>query len=356
MLRGTGGFRFTLHFLLLLILGSTGLSLLSGGCTPAPAEGKLQVMFTGNIRGNVSPCGCKVSKGGVARLASFVQRHTDPTANWLMVDAGNFVDRAGAKGGCSDKCQFLVTSYEGLKYDVLNVARQEISMGYETLVAMRDTVKSVDFVSANLVDAATNRPLFKPYVIKDYGNMKVGIIGLVRDADFPATSSLIDTTKFRVTSTKAAADRYLPEVAKKANAIVLLCELSSDDLDTLISSHPEIDFVISTGALRTGETMTTIGKTRVVGTGSSGYNGHYAMIEFNPSWGDSAGYVDFKDALTDVYEQEGEWSTKLAAFEERTGTGKRQQNAGSTPMTGAGIPNTLSPDALQKKATISSHG
>ncbi|MBK8131195.1 MAG: hypothetical protein IPK53_20520 [bacterium] len=27
------------------------------GCSSAPAEGKLQVMFSGNIRGNVAPCG-----------------------------------------------------------------------------------------------------------------------------------------------------------------------------------------------------------------------------------------------------------------------------------------------------------
>lgn len=27
------------------------------GCSSAPADGKLQVMFSGNIRGNVAPCG-----------------------------------------------------------------------------------------------------------------------------------------------------------------------------------------------------------------------------------------------------------------------------------------------------------
>lgn len=27
------------------------------GCSTAPAEGKLQIMYSGNIRGNVAPCG-----------------------------------------------------------------------------------------------------------------------------------------------------------------------------------------------------------------------------------------------------------------------------------------------------------
>lgn len=27
------------------------------GCSAKPAEGKLQIMYSGNIRGNVAPCG-----------------------------------------------------------------------------------------------------------------------------------------------------------------------------------------------------------------------------------------------------------------------------------------------------------
>ncbi|NUO19574.1 hypothetical protein HUU59_09025 [bacterium] len=27
------------------------------GCSSAPAQGKLQIMYSGNIRGNVAPCG-----------------------------------------------------------------------------------------------------------------------------------------------------------------------------------------------------------------------------------------------------------------------------------------------------------
>ncbi len=27
------------------------------GCSRGPAKGKLQIMYSGNIRGNVSPCG-----------------------------------------------------------------------------------------------------------------------------------------------------------------------------------------------------------------------------------------------------------------------------------------------------------
>lgn len=214
----------------------------------------------------------------------------------------------------------MVTSYEDLHYDVLNIARQEVSMGYETLVSLRDTTKTTKYVSANLLDVKTGKPLFDPYVIKDYGNMRIGVIGLLRDADFPATSSLVDTTVMKVTPTTEAAQKYLPDLMRKTDAVILLCELPTDDIDSLVKQFPDIDIVISTGALRTGETTTTIGKkTRLLGTGSSGYNGHYATLEFKPAWGDSVAFADFKDALLDSYDMPGEWSERLAKFEGKSG-------------------------------------
>lgn len=272
----------------------------------------------------------------------------------MTVDAGNFVDRAGAKGGCSDKCQFLVNSYADLHYDVLNIARQEVSMGYETLVALRDTSKKTEYVSANLVDAKNNKPIFDPYVIKDYGNMRVGVMGLLRDADFPATSSVVDTNVMRVTSTKDAAAKYLPELFRKSDAVILLCELPTDDLDSLVKQYPDIDVVISTGALRSGETTTMLGKkTRLLGTGSSGYNGHYATLEFKPTWGDSIGFADFKDALLEQYDVTGPWTEKLAAFEQKAGT---SQPANSGVKMAPGQDPTALPTNVQPKKTSTQPG
>jgi len=250
------------------------------------------------------------------------------------------VDRSGAKGGCSDKCQFLVNSYKDLHYDVLNIARQEISMGYETLVALRDTAKASDYVCANLIDAKSGKPIFDPYVIKDYGNMRVGVLGLLRDADFPATTSLVDTNFMRVTSTMDAAAKYLGEMSRKADAVILLCELPSDDIDSLVKLHDNIDVIISTGALKSGETATLVGKkTRLLSPGSSGYNGHYAMLEFKPAWGDSVALTDFKDALLENYDAAGEWAQKLAAFESKSGTQPAVKSQGST-ITPGGAPST----------------
>lgn len=230
------------------------------------------------------------------------------------------MDRQGS-GGCSNKCQFMITSYKDLHYDVLNLGKQEVWMGYETLTDLIDTTKRTDFVSANLLDLKTKKPLAKPYAIKDYGNLRVGVIGLVNEGDFPKGTSLLDTTQLMIMPHREAAKKYIPSLARKVDAVVLLCELSSVQLDTLLKLVPEIDLVLSTGGIKSGENVSVIGKTRILGTGSSGYNGHYAMLEFNPAWKDSIGFAGYQDGLTDTYDEQGEWTERLAAFDLASASG-----------------------------------
>jgi len=226
------------------------------------------------------------------------------------------VDRAG-NGGCSNKCQFMVTSYKDLHYDVLNVGKQEVWMGYDaldSLIRATKAAKNTQFVSANLVNVKTKRPLTNPTVIRDYGHFRVGIMGLLAEADFPKGSTLLDSTHLAVTPYMDAAKKYLPSLISKTDAVVILGELSSGQIDTLTKAYPQIAMVISTGAVKTGETPGLSGKTHVIGTGSSGYSGHYATLEFNPAWHDSVGFTQYQDQLTETYEEKGPWADKLAAF------------------------------------------
>ena len=250
----------------------------------------------------------------MARWAAYIKRHHDPDAHWLTVDAGNYVDRAGTGGGCTSKCQFVITSYRDLHYDVLNLGRQEAWMGLETLQSVLDTTKNTQFVSANLIQVKSGKPVAKPYVIKDYGDFRVAILGLLNEADFPKASSLLDSTQLRVDPYFETAKKYVPMLARKADAVIVLTELPSAAIDSLAKSFPQVDLVISTGALRNGETPTTIGKTYVVGPGSSGYAGHNVMMEFNPAWKDSIACINSTDNLTETYEEPGEWQQRLTAF------------------------------------------
>ena len=249
----------------------------------------------------------------MARWATFIHRQGNPDAAWLTVDAGNYVDR-DVKGGCSSKCQFMVTSYKDLHYDVLNLGQQEVWMGHDVIKDMIDTTQNTDFVSANVLEKQTHKPLAKPFVVRDFGKMRVGVLGLVNEGEFPKGSTLLDSTKLEITPHLDAAKKYLPSLERKTDAVVVLCGLTSSQIDTLVQQFPGIDLIISSGALRQGETAYLVGKTHVVGTGTSGYNGHWAMLDFNPATKDSVGFTAFMDPLTDGYEESGQWADRLAAF------------------------------------------
>ncbi|HEY3295035.1 MAG TPA: hypothetical protein VGL38_06335 [bacterium] len=134
---------------------------------------------------------------------------------------------------------------------------------------------------------------------------------------------------------------------KKTDAVVVLGELSSGQIDTLVKAFPQITMVISVGSVRSGETPALSGKTHVLGTGSSGYNGHWAMLEFNPARHDSLAFTSYQDPLIDTYDEKGSWADKLAAFTGKSTATPQTPPANSvTPGTG---PSTAPPTSAASK-------
>lgn len=264
-------------------------------------------------------------------------------ANWLTVDAGNYVDRAGTSGGCTNKCAFMISSYEDLYYDVLNLGRSEVFMGYETIKTLQDSAKKgTEFVSANLLDKKSGKPIVKPYVIKDYGNMRVAVIGLLNEIDF-TTASAMDTTRFKVAPYIETAKKYIPSLAKSCNAVIVLGDLATAAIDTLVKKVPGIDFVISTGSVSSGEALTKIGNARVISPGTSGYNGHYTMLEFNPAWKDSIAFADTSIPLDEAYDETGKWTERLAAFQANPNANAMAIPAKSSVAPAPASPKTVAP-------------
>lgn len=237
----------------------------------------------------------------------------------------------------------MIYSYKDLHYDVLNIGRQEVWMGKATLESIMDTTKGTKFISANLLDRKSGKPFADPYIIKDYGNMRVGILGLLNEADFPAGSAMIDSVNFSVGHYYDAVKKYVPMLAKKADVVVLLCELPSTALDTMLLKFPEVDLVVSSGALKSGEQPTKVGRTQIVGTGSSGYSGHYAMLELNPAWKDSVGFANFNDFLTDTYEEKGVWADRMNAFNTNPPPNPTLPGQAKTAAPGGNISTSISP-------------
>lgn len=249
----------------------------------------------------------------MVRRANFYKKIRDPNANWLTLDIGNFLGAESNKQ-CSPKCNLMLQSYQAMKYDVLGLGLTELGLGYEVLKEIRDTL-GIPLVCANVLDLKTQKPVVEPYIIRRYGNMVIGITGLLKSD--PGSRRGIDTTQLKVSPPLDVARDLIPRLHQKVDAIILLCDFTNKEIDTLLQVVPQIEVILSTGSLEPHSQVTRSGKTLLVPTAtSSGQNGTALTLEFNPAWGDSLGYSLVNVQLAEDFDGENKVSQLLAAWKQ----------------------------------------
>ena len=119
----------------------------------------------------------RVAAGGAPALAGLVHALRDGAPHSLVLSAG---DLFGASPLVSTLFRhdstIQVMNAIGLELDALG--NHEFDAGVAEL-QRAGTAAKFPFLAANVVDAASGRPPFAPYVIKRYGGIRVGIIGAV---------------------------------------------------------------------------------------------------------------------------------------------------------------------------------
>jgi 2',3'-cyclic-nucleotide 2'-phosphodiesterase (5'-nucleotidase family) len=287
----------------------------------------------------------------VVRRANFNNKIHDPDANWLTLDAGNFIARESGDR-CSPKCDLMLQSFKLMKYDALNLGTSELSLGYDGLKGLVDTL-GIPLISANLVDARTNKLIADPYVIRRYGNMTIGVLGLMKSE---GTTRVLgaDSAQLRVLPHLDVAKTLVPKLDAKTDAVILLCDLTSKEIDTLLQVVPRIAAVISTGPIVPGTQATRIREAWCVPCGSSGQQGTALTLEFNPAWGDSIGQ-SFEDVqLTSDYDGTND-ITQLVEQSEQAASASPGgvKPAVPRPMPGAMPGGSLSPQAQSPSPSFS---
>jgi len=116
----------------LFVASAVAAGLVALATPPRPAE--TVVVFTGDIRGYLSPCGCtKPQIGGVKRMASVV-RTLREDSEALYVDLGNWTEAKGRQDQL--KADALAELFARLKPNYLNVGAVEARFDPATLAAL----------------------------------------------------------------------------------------------------------------------------------------------------------------------------------------------------------------------------
>jgi hypothetical protein len=186
--------------------------------------------------------------GGLARRATFIDQLKSGQPNLLLVDAGDllfsqpFVEVPNAKSMGDLKADLYLQTYNLMKYDAFTPGEIDLSFGVGNLIPLSQKA-SFPFLAANLVQTKSLKPVFKSFVIKEVGGLKVGILGLVSHryllGDPPE-----EREKYSLLDPVRVAKRLIPLLKKKCQVIVVLAHMDLSEQETLIQAVPGIHIVV----------------------------------------------------------------------------------------------------------------
>jgi len=173
--------------------------------------------------------------GGVARRATFINAVHDEAEHVLLFDVGNSLLREHDPAKLT-RGKTSIEAMNRVGYDAAAIGGLDIYI--LTAAELRERIQEAEFpvLSANAVLAGTDQLIAEPYAILDLADHKVGIIGLT-DAASGSDLETIDPV--------SAVRRWLPDVQRHADIIVLLSHAGEDADSRVLGQFPAIDIVVS---------------------------------------------------------------------------------------------------------------
>jgi 5'-nucleotidase/UDP-sugar diphosphatase len=213
----------------LLMVGAGGASAEDDGVV------RLSVIFTNDIHGGIDPSGATFMNrefppplGGGASAVAYISRLREKAAGdddhyVLLMDQGDIFQ--GTPVGNYKDGEPVVEYFNHIGLDLWTLGNHDFDEGAENLWHL---IEMAEFpvLSANLVSAETGEavPGIDAYLIKEYGDLKVGIIGL----------TTTDTPKMAFPAHVEAVE-FLPEIETAARYVE---ELRAEGCDiVIISGH-----------------------------------------------------------------------------------------------------------------------
>lgn len=212
---------------------------------------------------------------GYAKVAGLRDAIRD-TADVLLVSSGDFLQ--GSIAGAISKGQYIVDIMKAVRYDVITLGNHEFDYKVPRLKELMSQLRC-RVVSANLLDIASDSPLFAPYIIKKVGNRKVAFVGVTAPSTMNTErfAFINDDGKLIYTLSPERTYELVQIAVDKAHAegadyVIVLSHLGEEKTDENIDSHGlvantrgiDLVFDAHTHNLRPADTLLNIDGKQVV--------------------------------------------------------------------------------------------
>ncbi|MCD4786055.1 MAG: bifunctional metallophosphatase/5'-nucleotidase [Candidatus Eremiobacteraeota bacterium] len=246
---GTSGTRVLAALMWIVVM------LFSISCSREPRveqDQTLVIVHTNDIHGHLKPSDIYTKDnedpkriGGLAYIATLIsQIRKEYPDKVLLLDGGDTF--SGTSISNLFKGRSVIEVMNCLNYDAMTIGNHDFDFkqsGLEKLIQMAN----FPVISANIVyKKFPDKRIFdvKPYIIKEVGNIKVGILGLATPRTFKVTLPE-NVEGLKILSPIKTAKKYIPEMKKEgAEIIIVISQLARWRDDKLAKCVPEIDVII----------------------------------------------------------------------------------------------------------------
>jgi 2',3'-cyclic-nucleotide 2'-phosphodiesterase (5'-nucleotidase family) len=251
-------------------------------------------------------------RGGLARVATLKQQLAAAGRTPFLVIAGDFLSPSVASSVF--KGEQMVAALNAAGLDLATLGNHEFDFGVDALLA-RMAQSKWQWVISNVIDTRTRKPLggAPPYVIRTFGTLKVGFIGLCLvsgeiSRDKLASARLVDPFE--------AAATYLPILQRhRVDLIVAVTHLTFADDRKLARRFPAIDLIV--GGHEHFPITAMEGRTLISKAGSDAR--FVARIDMNRRAGNVERFFDLIPMSSAIADEPGT-AAIIADYESRLGT------------------------------------
>ncbi|MBM3492748.1 MAG: bifunctional metallophosphatase/5'-nucleotidase [Armatimonadetes bacterium] len=265
-----------------------------------PAAVQLTILHTNDTHGHLLPfnypetfdrdsvlarLSARRNIGGIARRAVFAAKiRKEPGRHVLLVDAGDICD--GTPFSTEYRGEADVAAMNAAGYDIACPGNHEFN---NTLNQVRKltTLAKYPIVCANVATSTGQPPLFKPYVIKKIGPVRVAVFGLVTtdSRTYPAAREGLT-----IQSPRECARALVPDLRRQADIVVALTHSGMEQDRELAVGLDGVDAVIG------GHSHTYLAAPLLIGQvpGPDAHSINGTIITHNFEWGAMLGRLDLR--------------------------------------------------------------
>ena len=168
------------------------------------------------------------------------------------------------------KAPLFGRAYRRMGAVAINVGDMDLLLGLDFL--KKEFSQGTPLISANLIDPSSKRPIFRPYVIREIGGVRIAFLGLLSPDLTPQVASAIktDQAKILIKDPVKVMQETLPRLQGRADLFVLLSDMGGIADLTLARAVRGIHFILGGHEGRSFHMAKQLGQTFIFQSGSKG--------------------------------------------------------------------------------------